>query len=128
MALDKSFNEFTTVFNNLLNLINSCYKTVFIDSKYLTGCNFLALSVSKRGGSFSNNTYIFPWIISSGFYPFPPDSLGNNPKIVSQIKLVSIMAEVIAAFECNPNTSVVSKRGSSYMNYLVSANNPGTGA
>lgn len=128
MALDKSFNEFTTVFNSLLNLINSYCNTVFIDSKYLTGCSFLALSVSKRGGNFFNNTYIFSCIISSGFYPFPPDSLGNNPKIVSQIKLVSIIAEVIAALECSPNTSVVSKRGNSYINYLVSSNNPGAGA
>ena len=48
IALPKSTNYDLTVLNNLLNLINSCYKTVFIDSSYLTGC-FLAAASTSNG-------------------------------------------------------------------------------
>jgi len=42
MAFIKSAKELRTVRNNLLNRMSSCYKHVFMDSLYLTGCFLLA--------------------------------------------------------------------------------------
>jgi len=54
---------------------------------------------------------IFSLIISSADYPAPPAVLGSNDKIVSQMKLVSIIELLISALECSPKTSVGSFKG-----------------
>lgn len=86
IAFPKSINDDLTVDNNLLNLINSYYNTVFIDSSYTTGCNLFAFSVSKFAGNFYNIAYIFSFIIYSALFPPPAVVLGNIDNIVSLLK------------------------------------------
>lgn len=50
-------------------------------------------------------------MIYSGDSPAAPADLGNNDNTVPQTKLVSMIAEVISALSCRPNTSVASFKG-----------------
>ena len=50
-------------------------------------------------------------MISSGVAPAPPTDLGSKESTVLQIELVSIIADVISAFGCNPNNSVSCLKG-----------------
>jgi hypothetical protein len=68
--------------NNLLNLSNSYYKTVFIDSSYLIGCFLEASSKSKFGGNLSNILLQISYNISSGPLPLPAVFLGISDKAV----------------------------------------------
>lgn len=111
IALIKSPKDDLTVFNSLLNLISSYYKTVFIDSSYLTLCFLLASSTSKSCGNLFRIYWLFSLSISSGEAPWPPTALGNNESTVPQTKLVSIIALLISALSWSPKTSVASLSG-----------------
>ena len=106
MAFIRSPSEQRTVLKILLNLINSYWSTVFIDSPYFTGCFLLAYSTSRGIGSLCRIYAHFSFKSSSGEAPAPATVLGSSERTVLQTKLVSIMAELISAFACRPNTSV----------------------
>lgn len=100
-----------TVLSNLLNLNNSCWRTVFIDYSYLTGCFFEASMISNGLGILARIYLILPLIIYYADALPPPTFLGRRAKTVSQMKSVSIIAEDIYAFWCKPKTSVPSLIG-----------------
>jgi len=115
IAFPSYINELVTTFNSLLNLINSYYSTVFIDSSYLTGCFFDANSVSNGLGSLANKAEHLSLIIYSGLNPVPPTDLGNSDKAVSNKLFVSRIALEISALSCRPKISVFSFNGNSLM-------------
>lgn len=92
-------------FINLLNLVNSYVNTVFIDSLYLTGYNFITSSILY----YSGKSFI---IVSITFYnnysipaPSAPAPLSLQDNKESNSKFVSFKFFVMSAFGWKPNTS-----------------------
>ena len=68
-----------------------------MDSSYLIGCFLEASSVSKGLGSLLRISLIFPLMRSSVEMPPPPISRGSKVRMVSQMLLVSMIADEMAA-------------------------------
>lgn len=111
IALPMLIRDERTIDNNLLNLSNSYNRTVFIDSSYVIGCLFCAYSISKFFGNFSKIPLHASESTSSCVLPAAPATLGYIVNAVANIDLVTLMAEVISALLCIPNTSVRSLIG-----------------
>ena len=68
---------------NRLKRINSCLKTVFIDSSYLTGYFSITISISNGVGNLARMSAARSPIVSAGDFPAPDDWRGRVSRMLS---------------------------------------------